>query len=96
MVEYTAPVFWLFFLMVGLALFRLRRIDGARERPFRVPLYPVLPALFCASCAYMLWSSLAFVSTQRLAGLNAAWIGVAVLASGLLLWAVMAWRARQA
>ena len=82
MVEYTAPVFWLFFLLVGLALFRLRATDGARERPFRVPLYPVLPALFCASSAYMLWSSLGYVYSQQLGGFNAAWVGVGVLASG--------------
>jgi hypothetical protein len=33
----------------------------------------------------MLWSSLSYVYSQSLGGLNAAWIGVAVLASGLLL-----------
>lgn len=89
MVEYTAPVFWLFFLLVGIALFRLRAIDGARERPFRVPLYPVLPALFCASSAYMLWSSLGYVYSQQLGGFNAAWVGVGVLASGLVVLAIM-------
>lgn len=89
MVEYTAPVFWLFFLLVGLALFRLRAIDGARERPFRVPLYPVLPALFCASSAYMLWSSLGYVYSQQLGGFNAAWVGVGVLASGLVVLLLM-------
>ena len=89
MVEYTAPVFWLFFLLTGLALFRLRRTDPARERPFRVPLYPVLPALFCLSSLYMLASSLSFVRSQELGGFNAAWVGVAVLASGMLfLWLV--------
>ncbi|MGC3987789.1 MAG: amino acid permease [Pseudorhodoferax sp.] len=89
MVEYTAPVFWLFFLLVGIALFRLRAIDGARERPFRVPLYPVLPALFCASSAYMLWSSLGYVYSQQLGGFNAAWVGVGVLASGLAVLALV-------
>ena len=89
MVEYTAPVFWLFFLLVGIALFRLRAIDGARERPFRVPLYPVLPALFCASSAYMLWSSLGYVYSQQLGGFNAAWVGVGVLASGLVVLVLM-------
>src|SRR5206468_7293922 len=58
MVEYTAPVFWLFFLLTGIALFVLRRREPGRPRPFRVPLFPFLPLLFCASCAYMLWSSL--------------------------------------
>jgi len=84
MVEFTAPVFWLFFLLTGLSLFVLRRRDPARPRPFRVPLYPLLPALFCAACAYMLWSSLSYVSGQTLGFLNAAWIGVAVLAAGVL------------
>jgi basic amino acid/polyamine antiporter, APA family len=85
MVEFTAPVFWLFFLAAGVSLFVLRRRDAARERPYRVPLYPLLPALFCAVCAYMLWSSLSYVHSQRLGGFNAAWIGVAVLGIGALL-----------
>lgn len=82
MVEYTAPVFWLFFLLTGVALFVLRVRAPQTPRPFRVPLYPVLPVIFCATCAYMLWSSLSYVSSQAVGGLNAAWIGVGVLVSG--------------
>jgi basic amino acid/polyamine antiporter, APA family len=85
MVEFTAPVFWLFFLLTGLSLFVLRRREPEVTRPFRVPLYPLLPLVFVASCAYMLWSSLSYVYSQSLGGLNAAWIGVAVLAVGALL-----------
>lgn len=85
MVEFTAPVFWLFFLLAGLSLFVLRLREPERPRPFKVPLFPVLPLLFCASCAWMLWSSLSYVFSQTLGGLNAAWIGVAVLALGVLL-----------
>jgi basic amino acid/polyamine antiporter, APA family len=85
MVEFTAPVFWLFFLLVGVSVFILRRREPEVERPYRVPLYPLLPAIFCATCAYMLWSSLSYVYSQSLGGLNAAWIGVAVLAVGGLL-----------
>jgi len=85
MVEYTAPVFWLFFFLLGLALFRLRAIDPGRERHFSVPLYPLVPLLFCASSLYMLWSSLSYVHSQQLGGFNAAWIGVAVLGTGALL-----------
>jgi amino acid transporter len=76
MVEYTAPVFWLFFLLSGLALLRLRRLDPQRERPFRVPLYPLVPLVFCASSAFMLWSSLSYTGTGAL-------VGVAVLLAGL-------------
>ncbi|HEY8607957.1 MAG TPA: amino acid permease [Noviherbaspirillum sp.] len=89
MVEFTAPVFWLFFLLTGVSLFVLRRREPSLPRPFKVPLFPVLPLLFCATCAYMLWSSLSYVYSQSLGGLNAAWIGVAVLAAGLLLLALI-------
>ena len=85
MVEFTAPVFWLFFLLTGMSLFILRWREPHTPRPFRVPLYPLLPLLFCASCAWMLWSSLSYVSSQSLGGFNAAWIGVAVLAFGGIL-----------
>jgi APA family basic amino acid/polyamine antiporter len=85
MVEFTAPVFWLFFLLSGIALFVLRIREPDTDRPFKVPLFPLLPLVFCATCAYMLWSSLSYVYSQSLGGLNAAWIGVGVLAIGVVL-----------
>lgn len=81
MVEYTAPVFWLFFLLTGLALFVLRRREGSVPRPFRVPLYPLTPLVFCAASAYLLYSSLAYTGLGAL-------VGVVVLAVGLVLVAV--------
>ena len=54
MVEFTAPVFWLFFLLSGISLFVLRVREPATARPFLVPLFPLLPLVFCAVCAYML------------------------------------------
>ena len=81
MVDYTAPVFWLFFLLTGLALFVLRWREPQRARPFRVPLYPLLPLAFCASSAWLLYSSLAYT---RLGAL----VGVAVLAAGVPLLAL--------
>ena len=95
MVEFTAPVFWLFFLLTGISLFVLRRREPHAPRPFKVPLYPLLPLLFCCSCAYMLWSSLSYVYSQQLGGLNAAWIGVAVLAVGVALLLLLRSRSRQ-
>jgi len=93
MVEFTAPVFWLFFLLAGLSLFVLRRREPALARPYKVPLFPLLPLLFCGACTWMLYSSLSYVTSQSLGGLNAAWIGVAVLGIGLLL---LPWVGRQA
>lgn len=82
MVEFTAPVFWLFFLLSGISIFILRRKEPDTPRPFKVPLYPLTPLVFCSVCAYMLWSSLNYVYNNELGGLNAAWIGVLVLALG--------------
>jgi amino acid transporter len=76
MVEYTAPVFWFFLLLVGISFFVLRRRDRDLERPFRVPLYPITPILFCLICAYLLYSSLVYTGTGAL-------VGVAVLLLGL-------------
>jgi APA family basic amino acid/polyamine antiporter len=78
MVDFTAPVFWLFFLLSTLALIVLRVREPEVERPFRVPFYPWLPLLFAGVCGYMLWSSLAYVQAG-------AWLGVGVLALGGLL-----------
>ena len=64
MVAYTSPVFWTFFLLTGLTLFRFRMQEkraGGAASPVRVPWYPVIPLVFCASCAYMLYSSIDYV-----------------------------------
>jgi len=74
-VDYTAPVFWLFFMLVGVSLFVLRRKDPDAERPFKVPLYPVLPALFVLTNAYLLYSSLAYAGWGALLGLGILAVG---------------------
>jgi len=76
MVAYTAPVFWLFMALTVAAVWRLRRIDPVRARPFRVPLYPVTPLLFVLVCLGLLWSSVVYAGAG-------AWLGLAVLAAGL-------------
>jgi amino acid transporter len=79
MVEYTAPVFWFFLLMVGIGFFVLRQRDPGRERPFRVPLYPLTPALFCLTCAYLLYSSLAYTGLGAIVGVMVLLLGTPVL-----------------
>lgn len=79
MVEYTAPVFWFFLLLVGISLFVLRQRDPNRERPFRVPLYPVTPALFCLICGYLLYASLAYTGKGALFGVVVLALGVPVM-----------------
>ena len=79
MVEYTAPVFWLFFFLTGLSLIVLRSKEPQADRPFRVPLYPVTPILFCAACLYMLQSSLTYAGAGALAGVLVLLVGLPVL-----------------
>ncbi|GGC09170.1 amino acid transporter [Novosphingobium endophyticum] len=78
LVEFTAPVFWGFLLLVGFAQILLRHRHPDIERPFRTPWYPLLPALFCATNAYLLYSSLMHTGASAL-------LGLAVVGTGALL-----------
>ncbi|MDZ8261466.1 APC family permease [Nostoc sp. ChiQUE01b] len=79
MVDYTAPVFWFFFLLSGASLLVLRFREPETQRPFRVPLYPVIPLLFCAVCGYMLHSSLAYTGSGARLGIVVLLTGIPVL-----------------
>jgi basic amino acid/polyamine antiporter, APA family len=83
-VDSTAPIFWLFFLLTAIALFVLRRTDPATERPFRVPLYPLVPLLFCGWCGYMFYDSLRYAGSHAL-------VGVLFLLAGVPLYALSRW-----
>ncbi|WP_339727067.1 amino acid permease [uncultured Gimesia sp.] len=72
----TAPLFWIFFLLTGLSLILLRFKLPDLERPFRVPLYPATPLLFCGTSIYMLYSSLMYAWGLTLLGLIPILIGV--------------------
>jgi len=79
LIEYSMPVFWGFFLLVGLSLFVLRFRHPNQPRPFRVPFYPVLPAIFVLNCGYLLYSSLIYNKIHALVGMGVLTIGVVVL-----------------
>jgi amino acid transporter len=79
MVEYTAPVFWFFLLLVGLSLFVLRRREPNHPRPFKVPLYPITPILFCLICGYLIYSSLVYTGRGALFGIAVLLVGVPLL-----------------
>ena len=86
----TTPLFWLFFLFCGLSVFVLRRRDPQLERPFTVPLYPVLPLLFCGVCAYMIYAGIEYARRIHLFGGLMAVAGALVLA-GLSLYRLSRW-----
>lgn len=80
MVDYLSPVYWFFLCLSGGAVIVLRHREPDVPRPFKVPLYPLLPMLFVACCAYLLYASLVYVKAGAL-------VGVAVLGVGaMLLW----------
>jgi len=66
LVARTAPVFWCFFLLTGLSLFLLREKFKDVPRPYSVPCYPIVPLIFCNSCAWMLYQSVKYVEWQAL------------------------------
>jgi APA family basic amino acid/polyamine antiporter len=77
----TAPLFWGFFLLTGLSVFILRWREPHQPRPFRLPLYPLEPILFCASSAYMLWSSTSYAGSL-------AWFNLLPIVTGGVLYVV--------
>jgi len=83
MVDFTAPVFWFFFLLAGASLIVLRFREPGAERPFRVPLYPLTPIVFCLTSAYLLYSSLAYTGRGAMVGVAVVAVGVVVLAINL-------------
>jgi basic amino acid/polyamine antiporter, APA family len=84
MVAYTTPVFWTFFLGCSVALFVFRAREG-RAASFNVPLYPLVPLVFCATCGYMLYSSVNYVRFATSFG-GAVLAGIVVMALGIPLY----------
>jgi amino acid transporter len=66
LVSHSAPAFWLFFLLAGFSLFRLRDQNPNQPRPFSVPWYPLVPMIFCAMCVYMLYRSIIYIEWRTL------------------------------
>ena len=83
MVDFTAPVFWLFFLLTGIGLFVLRFRYPQIARPFKVPLYPILPIVFVGTCAFLLYRSLLFTFENQ-----AIRVAIYVMLSGVVVWLV--------
>jgi APA family basic amino acid/polyamine antiporter len=83
MVDFTAPVFWLFFLLTGIGLFVLRFRYPHIARPFKVPLYPILPIVFVGTCVFLLYRSLLFTFENQ-----AIRVAIYVMLSGVVVWLV--------
>ncbi|MCU0949574.1 MAG: APC family permease [Burkholderiaceae bacterium] len=83
MVEFTAPVFWGFLTLVGVAFFVLRFKYAHVARPFKVPMYPLLPIAFILTCGYLFYSSVTYAQSQ-----NAVQVSFWVMGVGFIAWIV--------
>jgi APA family basic amino acid/polyamine antiporter len=82
MVDYTAPVFWFFMLLVAISLFIFRSREPQRAGSYRVPLYPITPLIFVATCGWMLYSSLVYTGVGALVGVAVVLAGTPLLLLG--------------
>lgn len=78
---------WVFYAWCVLGLIRLRRTRPELERPYRVPLYPILPILFVAASGWLLINSFAELPITSL-------INVAVILMGIPVYEL--WRSLRA
>jgi APA family basic amino acid/polyamine antiporter len=86
---FTYVVFasWMFAALAAASTFVLRRRRPDLPRPFRVPAYPVTPALFIAAAAAIVLNTIVARPVQALYGL-------AIVASGLPVYFAWKWRRR--
>jgi amino acid transporter len=83
MVEFTAAVFWFFIMLTGIALIVLRFKFAHVPRPFKVPLYPLLPIAFVCTCGYMVYSAFTYAQSK-----GAVHISLYLMAAGLVAWII--------
>lgn len=86
LITYVVFIAWLFYGWGGVSVYVLRRRFPDAPRPFRVPGYPVTPALFVISAAAVVVSTIA-VQPER------AVVGLLATASGVPMYYV--WRSRE-
>jgi APA family basic amino acid/polyamine antiporter len=79
MVAYTAPVFWFFMLLVSISIYIFRSRETGEVTHYRVPLYPVTPAILALTCAWMLYSSLAYAGWGSIIGVGILLLGTPIL-----------------
>lgn len=79
MVAYTAPVFWFFMMLVAISIYIFRSREKGEVTHYRVPLYPVTPAILVLTCLWMLYSSLAYAGWGSIVGVVILLLGTPLL-----------------
>ncbi|MGD9524441.1 MAG: APC family permease [Gemmatimonadales bacterium] len=78
LLDYVVFADWIFFGLTAAALFALRRRDGDRPVPFRVPLHPWTTLLFVAAAIYVVIGSISSNPRNALYGSGLLLLGVPV------------------
>ena len=75
---YVVCAAFIFYGLAAAGVLVLRRSQPERERPYRVPLYPALPALYVAFCAAFVANSFHEKPIESIAGLALVLLGLPV------------------
>ncbi|KAA1037596.1 amino acid permease [Macrococcus equipercicus] len=71
-------VIWLFYCMAFVAVFILRRREPRMERPYKVPLYPVIPGISLVAGVYVMINTLVTQPVLAIIGIAVTLIGIPV------------------
>lgn len=71
-------VLWIFFVMGVFSIFILRKKLPADKRPYKVPLYPLVPAIGILGGIYILYSTIISAPLNSIIGIGIALIGLPV------------------
>lgn len=85
LLTYVVFTGWIFYALGALSIFVYRRREPDAPRPYRVPGYPLTPALFVLAAAALVFNTLLTQPGRAMAGLGVVLIGTP---------AFFAWRAR--
>jgi APA family basic amino acid/polyamine antiporter len=80
---YTAAPVYMFYLATSLAVIVLRAKEPNVERPYHVTGYPVTTIIFCAVCAFLIYSTVSYAWSQKT---NSLYVLAAVLAAGMVIY----------
>jgi APA family basic amino acid/polyamine antiporter len=92
LVVFTAPFYWGFIALVGVALIVLRSRGGTSAATYRVPFYPLTPVVFALTSGAMVFAGIDYAIKNR--SIEAGW-AAAVIGVGLIVGCID-WRARRA
>ncbi|MHC4723971.1 MAG: APC family permease [Planctomycetota bacterium] len=81
---YTAAPVYCFYLATSLAVIVLRFKEPHIERPYKVTGYPVTTIIFCAVCAFLVYSAVSYAWTQKMRSLQV--LAVVIPAGMIVYW----------